>query len=256
MKTSYKIQGAEHNPVLIFSNSLGTEMMMWDALVPYLLPYFRVLQYDTRGHGGSDKPEGNYSIELLAGDVIAVMDKLNIDKAYFCGLSMGGLIGQWLGINNPERFYKLALSNTGAKVGDDKGWNERISSIQNKGMQAIADGSSSVWFTDDFVKKQPKQTAAYKEMLLRANVGGYCSCSVAIRDVDFRENLDVLKVPTLVITGEQDPVTTAKHATFLVENIPDASLVLLPARHLSASELPKEFADVLIKFFTAKPSLS
>jgi 3-oxoadipate enol-lactonase / 4-carboxymuconolactone decarboxylase len=249
MKTKYKIQGTPNSPILIFSNSLGSEMMMWDALVPYLLPYFRVLQYDTLGHGGSEKPEGAYKIETLGSQVIDLMNSLNIDKAYFCGLSMGGLIGQWLGINHSERFHKIAISSTGAKIGDHEGWNGRIKTLQEEGIRAIADSTSAIWFTQKFIKEESEKTQLYKEMFLRSDVGGYCGCCAAIRDADFREILGKISTPTLVITGEQDPVTTIDHAQFLVENIEGACLALLPARHLAATELPEQFAKVLIKFF-------
>ena len=252
MKTNYKIQGTPNSPVLIFSNSLGSEMMMWDALVPYLLPYFRVLQYDTMGHGGSEKPKGWYNIDTLGSQVIELMDSLHIEKAYFCGLSMGGLIGQWLGINHSERFYKIAISNTGAKIGDDAGWNGRIKTLKEEGMRAIAEGTSAIWFTPEFIKEESEKTQLYKEMFLRSDVSGYCGCCAAIRDTDYRDQLDKFRTSTLVIAGDQDPVTTIEHAQFLVENINDASLALLPARHLAATEFPERFANILIKFFTGE----
>jgi 3-oxoadipate enol-lactonase/4-carboxymuconolactone decarboxylase len=249
MKTNYKIQGTPNSPVLIFSHSLGTEMMMWDELVPYLLPYFRVLQYDTIGHGNSALPEEEFKMETLGLQVIELMDRLNIDKAYFCGLSMGGLIGQWLGIYHPERFYKIALSNTGARIGDDEGWNLRIKSLQVGGMNSILERTRSIWFTPEFIQNEPSKTESYMHMFLRSDVNGYCRCCTAIRDADFRKDLGKIAIPTLVIAGDQDPVTTIEHAKFLVENIEHASLALLPAMHLAATELPEQFAKVLIKFF-------
>lgn len=252
MKTNYKIQGTPNSPVLILSNSLGSEMMMWDALVPYLLPYFRVLQYDTLGHGGSEKPEGDYKMDSLGSQVIELMNSLNIDKGYFCGLSMGGLIGQWLGINHSERFHKLAISNTGAKIGDDEGWNSRIKTLQGSGMEAISDGTSGIWFTPEFIKVESEKIRVYKEMFVRSDVNGYCGCCAAIRDADFRMDLGKVNIPTLVIAGDQDPVTTIEDAQFLIENIEGASLAILPARHLAATEFPEQFVNVLIKFFTGE----
>lgn len=251
---NYKIQGTPNSPVLILSNSLGSEMMMWDKLIPYLLPYFRVLQYDTRGHGKSKNNIGNggYSMDLLGSDVINLMNELNIKTAYFCGLSMGGLIGQWLGINHPNRFKKIVLSNTGAKIGNDERWNGRIETIAKHGMQAIVDDTMERWFTEDFRKQNPERVAETHAMFLRSDVQGYSNCCCAIRDADFREKLDKLSVETLVITGDEDPVTNVDQAEFLVNRIPNATLKVFHARHLSATELPKEYAETLIEFFTGK----
>ncbi|MDZ7934678.1 MAG: 3-oxoadipate enol-lactonase [Emticicia sp.] len=253
---NYKIQGTPNSPVLIFSNSLGSEMMMWEELIPYLLPYFRVLQYDTRGHGTSKNnisTEG-YTIELLGKDIINLMDELNIETAYFCGLSMGGLIGQYLGINYPNRFKKIVLSNTGAKIGNDERWNGRIETIAKDGMQAIVEDTMERWFTEDFRKQNPAKVAETHAMFLRSDVQGYSNCCCAIRDADFRNQLQNLSVETLVITGDEDPVTNVEQAEFLVKNIPNAQLNVLHARHLAATELPKEYAEVLVSFFIAPPS--
>jgi len=250
----YKIQGTPNSPILIFSNSLGSEMMMWDELIPYLLPYFRVLQYDTRGHGDSKKninTEG-YTIELLGKDIINLMDELNIETAYYCGLSMGGLIGQYLGINHSNRFEKIVLSNTGAKIGNDERWNSRIKIITKNGMQAIVEDTMERWFTEDFRKLNQQKVAKTNAMFLRSDVQGYSNCCCAIRDADFRNQLQNLSVETLVITGDEDPVTNVEQAEFLVANIPNATLKVFHARHLAATELPKEYAETLIEFFTGK----
>lgn len=250
---NYKLQGTPNSPVLIFSNSLGSEMMMWDELIPYLLPFFRVLQYDTRGHGGSPlTPNEGTTISELANDVIQLMDKLNIEAAYFCGLSMGGLIGQYLGINHPNRFKKIVLSNTGAKIGDDERWNGRIGTISKNGMQAIVDDTMERWFTEEFRSQNSERVAQTKAMFLRSHVDGYSNCCCAIRDADFREKLQSLSVETLVITGDEDPVTNVEQAEFLVSKIPNARLKVLHARHLAAAELPKEYAAVLIDFLVGE----
>ncbi|MEA5460988.1 3-oxoadipate enol-lactonase [Arcicella sp. LKC2W] len=254
MQTNYKIQGTPNSPVLIFSNSLGSEMMMWDEVIPYLLPYFRVLQYDTRGHGGSvehgvDSP---YTIALLGQDVIDLLDQLNISEAYFCGLSMGGLIGQWLGLNYPNRIKKLIVCNTGAKIGNDERWNGRIETLKANGMQAIVDDTIERWFTEDFRTQNPERVAQTHAMFLRSNVTGYCNCCAAIRDADFREELQKVSVETLVITGDEDPVTNVEQAEFIANEIPASHLRVLHARHLSATELPKEFAENIIEFIAGE----
>ncbi|GAA4466995.1 3-oxoadipate enol-lactonase [Nibrella saemangeumensis] len=252
MTIHYKLQGTPTSPVLIFSNSLGSEMMMWDDLVPYLLPYFRILRYDTRGHGGSDVTDGPYTIDLLGQDVMDLMDKLGIQQAYFCGLSMGGLIGQWLGINYPDRIRKLVISNTGAKIGDDERWNSRIETITQQGMQAIADDTMERWFTDSFRINNAQRVAETRAMFLRSHEEGYAACCAAIRDADFQQTLPQLSVETLVITGDEDPVTNVEQAEFLATSIPNARLQVLPARHLAATELPQQYAQVLINFLVGE----
>lgn len=252
MKTNYKLQGTPNSPVLIFSNSLGSEMLMWDELVPFLLPYFRVLRYDTRGHGGSEITPEPYSIALLGQDVIDLLDELKIDEAYFCGLSMGGLIGQWLGINYPNRIKKLIVSNTGAKIGNDERWNGRIETIKANGMQAIVDDTMERWFTENFRNHNPQRVAETKAMFLRSDILGYSNCCAAIRDADFRESLSQVSVETLVITGDEDPVTNVAQAEFIAENIPNARLKVLHARHLASTELPEEYAQVLIDFIVGE----
>ncbi len=252
MKINYKLQGTPNSPVLVFSNSLGSEMMMWDELVPYLLPFFRILQYDSRGHGGSEITPEPYTIDLLGNDAIDLLDQLGIETAYFCGLSMGGLIGQWLGINRPDRIKKLVISNTGAKIGNDERWNGRIETIRQHGMQAIVEDTMERWFTESFRQNRPERVAETKAMFLRSDITGYSNCCAAIRDADFREQLQNNTVETLVITGDEDPVTNVEQAEFLANNIPNAQLKVLHARHLASTELPKKYAEVLIDFLVEK----
>ena len=276
MKTNYTIQGAPNSPVLVFSNSLGSEMGMWDELIPFLLPYFRVLRYNTRGHGRSEgvtpshpltkdatvidgvapsHPVNNplgYTVDELGQDVIDLLDELGIQQAFLCGLSMGGLIGQWLGIYHPQRIKKLVISNTGAKIGNDERWNERITTITTLGMAAIADETMERWFTEAFRKNNPERVTEMKTMFLRSQTDGYAGCCAAIRDADFRNELHRISVETLVITGNEDPVTNVEQAAFLAKNIPNARLKILPARHLSGTELPAAYAEVLIDFLTGE----
>lgn len=253
MNINYKIQGTPNSPVLVFSNSLGSTMQMWEEVVPFLLPFFRVLQYDSRGHGGSideSSPTTGYNIGLLGQDVIDLLDELNIPEAFFCGLSMGGLIGQWLGIHYPNRIKKLVISNTAAKIGTADTWNTRIETIQTEGMPAIVEGTMERWFTESFRKNNPQRVAELKSMFLENKVQGYVACCAAVRDADFQNTLDQIAIPSLVITGDEDPVTNVEQAEFLANHIPGAALKILPARHLSGAELPREYAAVLIDFLT------
>lgn len=252
MKTNYKIQGTPNSPVLMFSNSLGCTMQMWDELVPYLLPYFRVLQYDTRGHGYSEVTEGEYNVAMLGQDVIDLLDDLNIDKVYFCGLSMGGLIGQWLGVNHPERLHKLVISNTDSKIGTVEGWNERIKTINEQGMSAIVSGTMKKWFTEAYRNDNPSRIAEMTEMFLANRTAGYSACCAVVRDADFRVELKTIPVETLIITGDEDVVTNVAQAKKMEQEIPDAKVKVFHARHLTSTELPKAYADSLIDFLVGE----
>ena len=249
MKTNYKLTGTPNSPVILLSNSLGARYSMWDDLVPLLLPYFRVLQYDTRGHGDSDKPDGPYTIDALGRDVIDLMDQLEIDKAYYCGLSMGGLIGQWLGIHHGERFYKIALSNTAAKIGERQGWLDRVELLRAQGMQAICEATMGKWFSSRFKAESPKKYHNFRAMFLAADVQGYCACCHAVAGADFSEDISQVDVPVLVIAGDEDPVATVMQAEFLVEHIADAQLLVINGRHLLSAERPQLYAERLIDFF-------
>lgn len=252
MKTNYKIQGTPNSPVLMFSNSLGADFKMWDELIPYLLPYFRVLQYDTRGHGKSEQTEGPYTIEMLGKDVVDLLDDLSIEKVFFCGLSMGGLIGQWLGINHPERLHKLIISNTDAKIGTADRWNDRINLIKEQGMQAIANATMEKWFTEDYHKTNPLRVAEMAEIFLANNIEGYTSCCAAIGAADFSASIKTISVETLIITGDEDAVTNVNQAEKMQQEIPNAKLKVFHARHLPSTELPEEYAQTLINFIVGK----
>lgn len=247
---NYQIEGAPNSPVLVLSNSLGSDMRMWDELVPLLLPYFRVLRYDTRGHGGSIAAgKMPFDLEQLGRDVLDLLNSLQIDTFHFCGLSMGGLIGQWLGINAGGRIQKLVVCNTAAKIGTEESWNTRIETITQQGLEAIVDATLERWFTNDFREKYPEKVARTRTMFLDSDVEGYANCCRAIRDADFRDKLSDINVPTLVITGNEDPVTNVEQAKYLASHIPMATLTVLNARHLSGTECPKPFSEALINFF-------
>ena len=165
---NYRLDGPQGAPVLVLSNSLGTDLGMWDTQVPAFAEHFQVLRYDTRGHGQSLVTEGPYSIEQLGGDVLALLDALHIERAHFCGLSMGGLIGQWLGIHAGSRLHKLIVCNTAAKIGDPSVWNPRIEMVLRDGAAAMAglrDASIARWFTADFAQANPEQAKRITDML-------------------------------------------------------------------------------------------
>ena len=229
----YQLDGRADAPVLVLSNSLGATMAMWDAQVEALAPYLRLLRYDTRGHGGSSAPAGDYTIEQLGRDVLALTEALHIDRFAFCGLSMGGVIGQWLGVYAAERLTHLVLCNTGAKIGSADSWNTRIDTVRRDGLAPLADATMARWFTPAAAAADPLKVASTHAEFLRCDVAGYLSCCAAVRDADFRGHLARISRPVQVIAGLHDPVTTVDDAQAIVNAVPGARLQVLDTAHLS-----------------------
>lgn len=247
----YTLQGPAGKPVLVLSNSLGTNRHMWDSQVAAFTEHFQVLRYDTRGHGQSLVSPGTYSIEQLGDDVLALLDALQLDKVHFCGLSMGGLIGQWLGINAGERLHKLVICNTAAKIGTQDVWNPRIEMVLGQGEQAMValrDASIARWFTPAFAEANPSETRRVTDMLAATSPQGYAANCAAVRDADFREQLGAIKVPLLVIAGTEDAVTTPADARFIQSQVAGAEYAEFAAAHLSNVEVGAPFGDRVIEF--------
>ena len=250
----YQLEGSAGAPVLVLSNSLGTDLHMWDAQIPAFTQHFQVLRYDTRGHGKSLVSEGPYSIAQLGADVLALLDALDIEKAYFCGLSMGGLIGQWLAINAPARIERLVLCNTAAKIGAPEVWNPRIDTVLSGGAQAmrdLRDASISRWFTPEFAEAEPAKVEPIVGMLAQTSPEGYAANCAAVRDADYREQLGGISAPTLIVCGSGDPVTTTEHGRFMQERIAGAELVEFQAAHLSNVQAGDAFSQRVLAFLTA-----
>jgi 3-oxoadipate enol-lactonase len=247
----YELTGPEKAPVVVLSNSLGTDYTMWDAQMPVLATHFRVLRYDSRGHGRSVVSPGPYSVAQLGQDVLALLDALGIDQAHFCGLSLGGLVGQWLGCNAPERLLKLMLCNTAAKIGDAPGWNARIAQVESQGVASVADATATRWFTQPFRRTQPEAVARILKVFCQTDPAGYAACCAAVRDADFW--LDIRRIPvyTQVFAGDADPVTSEADGQFLEQHIPRAHLVVLRAAHLSNVEAAAPFTAALLRFLKA-----
>ena len=211
---------------------------------------YRLLRYDTRGHGESAVTSGPYTIEQLAGDALALLDALEIERANFCGLSMGGMIGQWLGAHAPRRLGKLVLANTTAKIGSAETYNARIDAVRNGGMVAITDGVLARWFTPAFLTASPTAVARVRAMLDATPPDGYVACCEAIRDMDQREIVGEIGMPTLVIAGTHDVPTPPIDGRFLADRINGARYVELPAAHLSNIEAAPAFTSALIDFLS------
>lgn len=244
----YRIDGRDGAPVLVFSNSLGADLSMWDPQVAALASRFRVLRYDTRGHGESAVPAGPYDIAQLGGDVVALLDRLELPRVHFCGLSMGGAIGQWLALNAPRRLDRLVLANTSAKFGTPELWRARIDAVNAGGVAAIADAVLGRWFTADYAAREPATLARMKAMMIATPASGYAACSAAVRDVDHRELLAGVAAPTMVIVGKHDVATPPADGALLAAGIPGAQRVELDAAHISNIEAADAFSAALTSF--------
>jgi 3-oxoadipate enol-lactonase len=251
VRSRYRFDGPAAAPVLVLSNSLGTDLSMWAPQLPALARRFRVLRYDSRGHGASGVPPGPYTIEHLGRDVVGLLDGLGIDRVHFCGLSMGAMTGMWLGIHAPARLHRLALANTAARIGPPDNWNARIEKVRAGGMAAISQAVLERWFTPEFRAKHPDRITAMRQMLERSPAEGYVACCAAVRDMDQRDAVAGIGAPTLVIAGTHDAATPPADGRFVAEHIAGARYVELDAAHLSNIEAGARFTDALLSFLEA-----
>ncbi len=245
----YRLEGNSNRPLLVLSHSLGVDHGIWDPQMPALLEHFQVLRYDTRGHGASDVPQNEYTIELLGRDVLAIADAIGGGQFAFCGLSLGGMIGQWLGANARGRITALVLANTSPRVADPASFNERRQEILKGGMFAIADGVMQRFFSARTLARGLPFSATVRNTLLATDPWGYAGCCSAIRDMDHREIVRRVDVPVLVISGDLDISTPwTGHGQVLAETIPGARAVHLPTAHLSNLERPAAFNAAVMEF--------
>jgi 3-oxoadipate enol-lactonase len=244
------VEGKTDGPVLLFSNSLSSNLSMWDPQVEALKDDFRIVRYDSRGHGKSIATGAPYSISQLGNDALAILDSLKIEKAHFCGLSKGGMVGQWLLTHHRDRIGKAILANTAAQMAPGDLWNGRIRNVAQNGMAAIVDATIERWFTKGFVDSAPKTIAAVKKMILATPATGYCGCCAAIRDMDQRESIRGITNPVLLISGDQDPATTPEMMRILLQNIKLSAWVSLPASHISNIEQPEAFTKAIKEFLS------
>ena len=248
----YALTGSPSAPVLVLSNSLGTNFSMWDAQLPQFEKHFSVLRYDTRGHGQSSVPPGPYTFDQLGGDVVALLDALKISRAHFCGVSMGGMTGLWLGLHAAGRFHKLVLASTSAKFGTTEGWNTRIAIVRKSGMKSVAPQVVERWYTPEFRAAAPEIVRATLQMLETTPPEGYAACCEALRDADLRENVAAIRAATLVISGAQDPVSPPADGKYLAEKIPGAKYLELPGAHLLNVEASTDYTSAVLRFLTAE----
>jgi 3-oxoadipate enol-lactonase / 4-carboxymuconolactone decarboxylase len=245
----YRLEGPDAAPVVMLSHSLGLDHAMWDRQAADLVPHFRVLRYDTRGHGASLAPHGDYSIQQLGQDALALADVLQIDRFAWCGLSLGGMIGQWIAFNAPDRLTALVLANTSPRLSDPSLMETRRRTVLERGMAAIEEMAMARFFSPRFLASNTRDVAWARRTLLATDPIGYAGCCAAIRDMDHVSSLALIRTPTLVISGDQDvPMPWRDHGDRLMRAIAGAQSVLLPAAHISNLERPRAFTAALFDF--------
>lgn len=246
VEVQHTLEGPERAPVVAFSNSLGTRSEMWDAQAEALSGRTRVLRYDTRGHGDSPAPPGPYSMEDLGADVIALLDRLELERVSFCGLSIGGMVGMWLAVNAPDRIERLAVCCTATALPPADMWTDRAALVRAEGTGAVVDATIDRWFTPAFAERDPDTLERIRASFLATDREGYAGCCEALAGFDMTGRLGAVRAATLVIAGEDDPVGTPDRAAAIAAEIADARLVVLSdARHLAAVERAEEVTGEL-----------
>jgi len=250
ISTQFDQSGEPNAPVVILSHHLGTNLEIWEPQLQPLGKSFRVVRYDIRGHGGTSVTDGPYTIDMLAEDVISLMDALGIERAHFAGASLGGFIGQWLGASASGRIDRLVLINTAPRIGPRSGWDARIADVRANGMEAVVDASIDRWFTPGFVKRAPAVVQSLRSMLRQTSVEGYTGCCAAIRDLDLRSLAPAIATPTLVIAGMADVATPPGESEWLARHIPNARCLTLPAAHMANLEAATDTTAAIIEFLS------
>lgn len=245
------IDGPDEAPVVVLSNSLGSNLSMWQPQVSSLAERFRVLRYDQRGHGASPTPPGPYSLADLGRDVLGLLDRLGVPRAHFCGLSLGGMTGMWLAANAPERIGRLVLLCTSARLGPPEGWTERARTVRANGTRAVADAVVGRWFTEALPRRDPGLVTRMRAMVAASPAEGYAACCEAIAALDLEGALPGIGAPTLVIAGAEDPATPPEHAERIAAAIPDAHMTILEgAAHLANVERARAVTDLMLSHLT------
>ena len=249
----YRIDGPGDGTPILMSNSLASNLSMWDLQIePLEMEGFRVIRYDSRGHGQSGAPEGPYSIELLADDAAGLLDHLSLDEVHFCGLSKGGMVGQMMGVRHRDRIRSLTIADSAAFMPAKDVWEQRIATVEAGGMKAVVDGTIDRWFTHPGQLRIPDEVEKVRAMILGTPVAGFVACGHAIRAMDLRPTNPSITAPTLVVCGEEDTGTTPEQAREIADAIPGAVLELIPhAAHLSNIEQPVAFTNALLKHVMA-----
>jgi len=249
-RINYRFDGPEEGPAVMLSNPLAAALSMWDLQIPALVDSgYRVLRYDSRGHGQSAVPEGPYTMELLTEDAVGLMDAFGLDKVHFCGLSKGGMVGQMLATRYGDRLHSLVLSSTSAYMSPREIWDERIKTVRKSGMKAAIDATIDRWFTKAGQVRLPLDVDKIRRLILNTPVNGFCACCAAIRDMDQSDSIHSILTRTLVVVGENDPSTPVSAAELIHERITSSELLVISdAAHLVNVEKASAFNNALLKF--------
>ena len=245
---SYDIDGPPDAPAVLLINSIAATRELWARQMPALAARYRVIRYDARGHGRSSAPPGDYTLEQLGRDALAILDDAGAPVAHVCGISLGGLTAQWLGVNAPARVASLVLANTGARIGTVEGWSERIALVREKGMSALAEMTIPRWFSPEFQERDPETVRGFRTMIQACSRDGYLGCCAALRDADLRQQIEAIRCPTLVIASTADAATPAEGLAFIRDRVPGARMVTVDSRHLSNIECAEEFTAAVLDF--------
>ena len=251
-RIDYSIAGAATAPPLLFINSIATTRELWARQVPRLSKSFRVITYDARGHGFSQVTAGDYTIEQLGRDALAILDAAGVESAHVCGISLGGITAMWLGVHAPRRIKSLVLANTAARIGSLEMWTERIAFVKQQGMATLADLTMPRWFTDGFRAREPHTIEQFRTMVAACPKEGYLSCSAALRDEDLREAIAGIRCPVLCIAGNADPATPPEALQFIHEQIAGSKMLLLDAAHLTNVEQHEAFTNAVTEFIPSR----
>ena len=241
--------GSQGKPWLMFCNSLGTDLHMWDEQVPALSGHFRILRYDRRGHGRSSAPPAPYALSDLGNDAIALLDALNIDRAHFCGLSIGGLTGQWLAIHAGKRLGRVVVCATATKIGTAESWAARSDIVRANGLASLTDATAERWFTPQFQTARPDTVAEVLDSFAATSLEGYIGCCAALAGTDLHENIRQIVNPVLAVSGQDDPVCPPSDLENIAASVRNGRHVALPGRHVFNIESARLFNVELLEFF-------
>ena len=251
VELNYELGGREGAPVVAFTGSLGTDLTMWRPQSDRVGERFRTLRYDTRGHGASPAPPGPYAMDDLGSDLVALLDRLGIERVSLCGLSIGGMVSMWVAAHAPERVDRLVLCCTSAQLGPPETWRERAATVRAEGVGAIADMVLERWFTAPFAAAHPEVIERMRGMLTATSPEGYAGCCEAIAAMDLRPDLPSVRAPTLVVAAEEDPSIPPEHGRRIAELIPGARFeVISPAAHIATIERPDLTTAMILRFLT------
>jgi 3-oxoadipate enol-lactonase len=248
---NYELGGREGAPAIAFTGSLGTDLTMWQTQSDRLGERFRTLRYDVRGHGASSVPDGPYSIDELGSDLVALLDRLGIERVALCGLSIGGMISMWVAAHHPERVERLVLCCTSALLGPPEGWHQRAATVRAEGVEAVADAVLERWFTPGFAASHPDVIEDMRARLVATPPEGYAGCCEAIAAMDLTGDLGSITAPTLVLAGAEDPATPPVHGRRIAELIPGARFeIVSPGAHLATVERPDLTTAMILRFLS------